>query len=187
MHPTSWTGLCCGGRGFMSTSVTCVLITELSLGGLMQGLAFYLPNASWLQPPGYVHQMYAASWLDGALATKQQGAALSISAQVASDRSQLRLLVVNNRTTAINASITIVGWQPRADAWMTTLHAPDLGSANPPGIPDLIAPRSEQVIWTGGGDGAKSRVWSFRALSVNVLLLNRSAAATATARTAQGH
>eukprot|EP00854_Cymbomonas_tetramitiformis_P001553 gene1553-2185_t len=32
-----------------------------------QGLSFFLPNMTWLQPPGYVHQMYSDSWLPHAL------------------------------------------------------------------------------------------------------------------------
>ena len=32
-----------------------------------QGISFFLPNMTWLQPPGYVHQMVARSWQPNAL------------------------------------------------------------------------------------------------------------------------
>ena len=33
----------------------------------LQGIAFFLPNSTWLQPPGYVHQMITQSWQPSAL------------------------------------------------------------------------------------------------------------------------
>ena len=97
-----------------------------------QGLAFYLPNGTWLQPPGMVHKMFSQDWLPGALAVSQSGGAtaLSVSAQLAADRSQLRLLVVNNRSTAAKTTVTIQGWQPAGTALVTTLQAPSLDAAN---------------------------------------------------------
>merc|ERR1712188_158259 len=59
-----------------------------------QGLTFFLPNGSWIQPPGYVHKMIHDSWLPQALAANTTGR-LSVSAQRATDGSQLRLLIVN--------------------------------------------------------------------------------------------
>eukprot|EP00665_Eupelagonemidae_sp_cell47_P005013 gene5013-2182_t len=57
-----------------------------------QGITFFLPNGSWIQPPGYVHQMIHSTWLPEAVAvnTTRQ---LSCSAQRAKDGSQLRLLI----------------------------------------------------------------------------------------------
>jgi hypothetical protein len=34
----------------------------------LQGIAFFLPNMTWLQPPGYVHQMISETWAEQALA-----------------------------------------------------------------------------------------------------------------------
>merc|ERR1719198_1318094 len=33
-----------------------------------QGITFFLPNGSWIQPPGYVHKMIHDTWLPDAVA-----------------------------------------------------------------------------------------------------------------------
>lgn len=58
-----------------------------------QGIAFYLPNMTWIQPPGYVHAMIHDSWLPKAVKANVSGpaaATISASAQIAEDGSQLR-------------------------------------------------------------------------------------------------
>jgi len=37
--------------------------------GFTQGLASFLPNGTFLQPPGHVHAMVSSSWQPNALAT----------------------------------------------------------------------------------------------------------------------
>ena len=103
-----------------------------------------------------------------ALAVTQVGAArlLSVSAQLAADRSQLRLLVVNNATEAIEATVEIAGWAPPSVALVTTLAAPTRDSANPP-FYARIAPTRAVKSWANAN--------SFAALSVTVLLLNATA------------
>merc|ERR1712070_447906 len=32
-----------------------------------QGISFFLPNMTWLQPPGYVHAMNSETWLPNAI------------------------------------------------------------------------------------------------------------------------
>merc|ERR1712100_522145 len=59
-----------------------------------QGITFFLPNGSWIQPPGYVHKMIHESWLPDAVAV-DAARGLSCSAQRSKDGSQLRLLMVN--------------------------------------------------------------------------------------------
>ena len=121
-----------------------------------QGLAFYLPNGTWLQPPGFVHKIVHDTWLPHALAVTLGGAPTNLSvsartrahlpalirervrawwftgsyhligallaflrkwrrkqeakpwtepqAQIAEDRSLLRLLATNNASAAVCAS-----------------------------------------------------------------------------------
>ena len=53
-----------------------------------QGISFFLPNMTWLQPPGYVHQMITQTWGDVGLAvsidglTTQDGGIYAANAQV---------------------------------------------------------------------------------------------------------
>jgi hypothetical protein len=142
------------------------------LMGLTQQTNWLLVHSlrgSWLQPPGYVHQMYHESWLPGALAVSRTGEAraLSVSAQLATDRSQLRLLVVNAATRGLEASVSIAGWKLPGVALVTTLAAPTLDSANAP-FSGRISPERAVVSWANSS--------SFPALSVTVLLLNATVA-----------
>jgi hypothetical protein len=38
-----------------------------------QGLVFFLPNMTWLQPPAYVHQMISNTWFPQAVSVLQNG------------------------------------------------------------------------------------------------------------------
>ena len=123
---------------------------------------------------------YHESWLPGALAVRIEegssaaegsggGGGLSVSAQLATDRSQLRVLVVNNRSAAVETALTIAHWRAAAGAHasVTVLSAPSLDAANSPSEPERVSPQRWAVAWPG--DGA---VHSFPPLSVSVLLLN---------------
>merc|ERR1712096_185528 len=59
-----------------------------------QGITFFLPNGSWIQPPGYVHKMLHDSWLPDAIAVNST-TGLSYSAQRSTDGSRFRLSLVN--------------------------------------------------------------------------------------------
>merc|ERR1711998_44042 len=83
---------------------TASFCTERSghYGAFDQGITFFLPNGSWIQPPGYVHKMIHDSWLPDAVAMEWSTGAnvsLSFSAQQAKDKSKLRLLLVNSAPT----------------------------------------------------------------------------------------
>ena len=46
-----------------------LLLKGYNEGGLNdQGIAFFLPNMTWLQPPGYVHGMIGDTWQPNNLA-----------------------------------------------------------------------------------------------------------------------
>ena len=113
-----------------------------------------------------------ASWLPNALAVRVGGSAahLSVSAQLADDRSRLRLIVVNNRTVGTTTSVTIDGWHATHVANVTTLAASSLDAANPPGQPDLISPVSELIPWRAAST-------YFPPLSVITIVLESAASA----------
>jgi hypothetical protein len=77
-------------------------------------------------PPGYVHKMIHDTWLSGALSTAATGraASSSVSAQIADDRSRLRLIAANNHSSTAVASLAIAGWVPGATANVAALSAP---------------------------------------------------------------
>jgi len=64
-----------------------------------QGITFFLPNMTWIQPPGYVHMMITQTWADQALnlawnTTKSNSYA--VSAQKTADNTKLVVRAVNN-------------------------------------------------------------------------------------------
>ena len=154
----------------MSRAVCAAPARYYDGGGNDQGLSFYLPNGTWLQPPGYVHKMVHDTWLPGALKVSILGSdSLSVSAQIAKDRSSLRLLVVNNQTVAAEVSVAIKNWAAGGHANVTTLSAASLTADNPPhaaGLPGLVAPTNTIKPW---GPGAHN----FPPQSVSVVVLQR--------------
>jgi hypothetical protein len=75
----------------------CMERSGYNEGGLNdQGISFFLPNMTWLQPPGWVHSMVAESFLPYALnvslncTTGQPPVVSSISVQRSSNRSRSR-------------------------------------------------------------------------------------------------
>merc|ERR1712166_720794 len=83
------------------------------------------PNQTWIQPPGYVHQMIHQTWLPFALKVDAVGgsapnATLSASAQISGDGSKLRILIANNGTASCTTNIVIDGWKKKASASANT-------------------------------------------------------------------
>jgi hypothetical protein len=137
-----------------------------------QGISFFLPNMTFLQPAGYVHQMIDQTWQPSALkvdvppgnwgAQMQNSNASVISAQRSADGKTLVLRFVNavlSSDTAIAPPTTLTvhlkGSMAALDfssATMWTLSSLDSLAANTPGHPMLIAP--EKTTLPSFGDGA---------------------------------
>jgi len=62
-----------------------------------QGLSFFLPNMTWLQPPGHVHAMIASTWAEQTLALSwaAQGAPFPFVAQLTGGGKTLVLRAAN--------------------------------------------------------------------------------------------
>ena len=88
-----------------------------------QGLIFFLPNQTWLQPPAHAHAMIHESWCDRVL-NISYGRALGQSAiaQMQSDGSRLVVRYVNAFNASVKVSLYGVdGWHP---ANVTVLKPP---------------------------------------------------------------
>ena len=123
-----------------------------------QGISFFLPNMTWLQPPGYVHKMLQASWQGNnvrAVLDADGLAGQSASAQVSEGHAkQLVVRYVNGGATpvAVNLSVANVGGGSWLNCATTTLSADDANDANPPGDPERVAPK--KGMWgVRGGKG----------------------------------
>ncbi len=124
-----------------------------------QGISFFLPNMTWLQPPGYVHAMISQNWLPHALNVTVAGGGNgypSTSAQVSDDAKTVIVQVVNPVTTSGNTTVTIAftgGFSPSGSGTMWTLSDPGFSpqvSGNSPSNPTYIAPVQTTVAWPAG-------------------------------------
>jgi len=146
--------------------------------GFDQGIAFFLPNMTWIQPPGYVHAMISKTFAPQALyvgwasGTDKQalrartvssdgrvlnrrymaGPAVSISAQKSDDNTQVFVRVANSQLTASSVSITLENFkfQPTVNVW--TLSNPDPNGSNPPSNPTFISPVQSTMSWPSDGN-----------------------------------
>jgi len=109
-----------------------------------QGISFFLPNMTWLQPPGYVHAMISDTWQPlnvNYSATPLCGSSKNgmISAQVSEDGMTVVVRFVNYASVAMN--ITIDAGRS-ATVRVSTMAFPDLKAANTPAEPMKVSPTS---------------------------------------------
>ena len=137
-----------------------------------QGLIFFLPNATWLQPPAWAHAMITQTWQPQALpievtiaADKQQSSAehaeapptipagtvagtVSVSAQANDNRSTVALRVTNFGVHPATVSVSIKPAKGASFALEDAavkcwqLSSAKLTDANTPGQPDKIVPQA---------------------------------------------
>ena len=131
-----------------------------------QGMSFFLPNMTWLQPPGYVHQMIDQTWQPDALKVevgRNNGSGTQpplhppnslFSAQKSADGRTLVLRYVNFHqpsdsrppplAPATTLTVHLLGSMAAAEfdnATMWTLAAADPDSGNTPAQPTRVAPQ----------------------------------------------
>ena len=144
-----------------------------------QGIAFFMPNQTWLQPPGHVHAMIAkARHLNARNVTLGGGGGsggggdgggggggglsasggLSVSAQSSDDHTSVVVRIVNPFATPIgpsgmhNISVAVeLGKATSCAACsVSVLAAADPTMANPSWSPDLISPQPAACALAGG-------------------------------------
>lgn len=144
------------------TSANCLQPDGQNNNGWDQGLLFLNPARVWLQPPGYVTQIYSRHHLPEAVACAVSGAAeeLDAVARRSRDGRVATLLVVNPTQRGAAAAIAIAGFVPRrATAAVTELAGP-LNARNTAVAPDAIKPREHR--WRHGlrdGDAVRVTAW----------------------------
>jgi len=118
-----------------------------------QGLIFFLPNMSWLQPPGYVHQIISTTWEPNGLAFTANpplGTGLSLSSQISQDGNRIVVRIVNLTPAIVSLSLNFENFSPSANANLWTLTAQSLSDANTPGNPSKISPVHSSQAWRNG-------------------------------------
>ena len=138
--------------------------------GFTQGMASFMPNVTFLQPPGHVHAMISESWQPNALATTLSGPpgsteapdawgsrwnnTITASAAISDSQDTVVVRVHSNSTIPVAVQIKLLG-NRAADLLRTNatiLAAPSLWSANTVAAQDIVRP-TPMVVNVGGGAG----------------------------------
>ena len=145
------------GRIPIATSANCLQPDGQNENGWDQGLLFLNPGQTWLQPPGYVTQMFAHNYLPQLVECRVSGASdkLDANAKRAEDGKTLILEVVNSADTAVAAEIRLAGFVPsQAEAVVSELCGP-LNAVNTAGKRDTLVPQRRR--WSHGIQGGNAR------------------------------
>jgi len=109
-----------------------------------QGISFFLPNMTWLQPPGYVHAMIASTWAEQTVSATlaPDGGSLPLAAQLADGGKTLVLRAVNPAAGAQPVNVTLASAAaagPTFSQWTLGGAAFDLGDDNTPAAPTFLS------------------------------------------------
>jgi DUF1680 family protein len=131
------------GRLPIVTSANCLQADGQNDNGWNQGLLFYNPSQVWLQPPGYVTQIYARNYLPLVVEAKVHGgrSKLDVIATRSDDGRRLVLRAVNPGDKAEIAQIHLTGFEPKQqEAHVAELAGP-LNTVNTATQPEAIVPQ----------------------------------------------
>jgi hypothetical protein len=125
---------------------TASFCTERSghFDGFDQGLIFFLPNQTWLQPPAHAHAMISESWQESVL-NVSYGRALgqSAAAQLATDNSTLVVRYVNAFNESVKVSLDLQGWQQQMPEQE---EEEEQGTSKPPRVTQLRPPADAATV-----------------------------------------
>eukprot|EP00040_Diaphanoeca_grandis_P029054 m.169180 g.169180 ORF g.169180 m.169180 type:complete len:708 (-) comp31555_c0_seq2:346-2469(-) len=151
------------------TASFCMERSGYNEGGLNdQGISFFLPNMTWLQPPGYVHSMVTSTLQPMGIGYSATECPYYLtpgmySAQGSEDGKTLVVRFAWTQPTGINMTINVEGalgggggggedggghrnhhtsFSPAARMRVTTLGYPDRTAANTPSNPHKIVPQT---------------------------------------------
>ena len=124
-----------------------------------QGIAFFLPNMTFLQPPGWVHAMITHSWQPNAVSVHASGDVVG-SAQLSDDGASMTVQLVNPVDAAgpMSVGVSIAGgFAPSGAVNVWTLAEqvpagtqPTKTAGNSPSNPLYIAPVLSMLEWPAG-------------------------------------
>jgi hypothetical protein len=130
------------GRLQVTTSANCLQPDGENDNGWDQGLLFLNPSQVWLQPPGYVTQMYSTTHqpqqvLASVVDTNND---LDASAQCSQDGTTLVLKVVNLNSASTTATINLAGFSPTNPIAAVQVLSASLDAANTAQNPTAVEP-----------------------------------------------
>lgn len=109
-----------------------------------QGITFFLPNMTWIQPPGFVHQMISSTWQPNSVnvISPCTGTQCRASAELANDKQTLVVRHVNHGSAQQQVEVNLQGFLPASQVKVLQIFSEDVDDANPPGNPTKISPTS---------------------------------------------
>lgn len=130
------------GRIPIAAAANCLQVDGQNDNGWDQGLLFMNSEKVWLQPPGYVTQMFSRTYLPKLVRCEVQEDTLRLdcNAKVSNDGGQLVIQVVNPTERPADTRLEIKGFVPKKPlAELTELAAPP-SSANSAANPERVSP-----------------------------------------------
>lgn len=130
------------GRLQVTTSANCLQPDGENDNGWDQGLLFLDPSQVWLQPPGYVTQMYSTGHqpqqvLASVVDTNND---FDVSAQCSQDGSTVVLKIVNLNSSSKPAAIHLAGFSLTNPIAVVKVLSASLGAANTAQNPSVVKP-----------------------------------------------
>lgn len=137
--------------------------------GWNQGLLFLSPARVWLQPPGYVTQMYSREYRPKLVNSGVEGTkALDCNAKLSDDGRSMVVNVVNASDKAVSAEIQLNRFTPKRDEASVTTLSGLLETANTEKAMDRIVPKASTWKFGALKSGAK---YNFEPWSVTVIVI----------------
>ena len=129
------------------TSANCLQPDGQNDNGWDQGLLFLNPHEVWLQPPGYVTQMYSKNYLPQEIwnSVSDPKNDLDVSAERSPDGSTLVLKVVNRDSDPTPATLIVQGHFQYRPVTVEELEG-KLDQSNSSGAPKRICPSHRKLI-----------------------------------------
>jgi alpha-L-arabinofuranosidase len=152
----------------VACSANCLQPDRQNDNGWDQGLLFLSPGQVWPQPPYYVTQMAARSYLPLAVRAEAQSRenTLDVAASKSEDGKTLVLKTVNCGNSPVSAGITLRGFKPQSPAAHVAALTGDWDGINTPSQPGHIKPTESEWHFESGAGMA---VYSFPPRSFTVL------------------
>lgn len=155
------------GRIPITCSANCLQPDGQNDNDWDQGLLFLNPSKTWLQPPGYVTQIFSRNYLPQLVECHASVTnTLDVNAKRSADGRLLALYAVNPTDRPVAAQIHLAGFAPKKAAAQITELAGPLAVRNSADQPVTIVPQTRQ--WKHDLNDGETR-YTFPPYSVNVL------------------
>ena len=155
------------GRIPIVTSANCLQPDGQNNNGWNQGLLFLSPSQVWLQPPGYVTQLFSRNRLPNLVDCQVTGAngSLDVNATKSADGRTLIVKAVNPTDQPVAADIRVTGFVTKSESAHVAELSAALNAANTAAQPKAVVPRYRP--WRHGlKDGQATYAFPARSITV---------------------